>query len=416
MSSTSLKCAACGGQLRPAGDPDHLVCVYCGTLATRPAPPTAGPAAAPAKAAPPRAAPLVAAAIGALVLLLGAASVIFAVRVTGEGSEERADGSPAPGLVERAPARERYLWDDVGGAPVPARVAGAPAVIGRIRTSPADDLYILATDAATLEPRWRLGPLGTYSQGYRHTRFAVSGQRVAVSDFRSTLRVLDLQTGRELRSLNLTDRVEAICPAEAGVVWVRQVDERVLRVDLETGATASGEAPPACQTAHELHRARRGWTAEEDQRRLELPGYQTREQLEEGSSGVAWVVRSPGTPTPYAVGYDPATLAVRWTTPIPSIDPHLVRDESLRPALKDGTFYVNYGEGDEVWHLTALDAATGARRWDLKLRPIFAVDSIDGIEAADGYVYVTRTSSLDVYTANGERVGTIGDDTYDDEL
>ena len=72
------------------------------------------------------------------------------------------------------------------------------------------------------------------------------------------------------------------------------------------------------------------------------------------------------------------------------------------------------GEGQEHWHLAAFDAKTGDRLWDDKLRSIFAVDWLHGIEATANHVFLVRMSSVEVYdAATGALKATIGAENYD---
>ena len=53
-------------------------------------------------------------------------------------------------------------------------------------------------------------------------------------------------------------------------------------------------------------------------------------------------------------------------------------------------------------------------QWDITLRGIFAVDRVNGLQATEQHVFVTRTSSLEIYAvSDGRLLGTIGRETYD---
>jgi hypothetical protein len=82
--------------------------------------------------------------------------------------------------------------------------------------------------------------------------------------------------------------------------------------------------------------------------------------------------------------------------------------------LGGGRYLTVYGVGDgqdQRWRLAAFDARSGARRWDVALAPL-APDRIGPIRATAAHVYVSRTSSLDVFDAKtGDLVGTLGEET-----
>ena len=82
--------------------------------------------------------------------------------------------------------------------------------------------------------------------------------------------------------------------------------------------------------------------------------------------------------------------------------------------IAGGRVVVTYGAGQEDWYLASFDANTGSRVWETKLRPLFAVDSLNGLTVTDKYVLLGRTSSLEVFDAtDGSLLGTVGKETYD---
>jgi hypothetical protein len=123
-------------------------------------------------------------------------------------------------------------------------------------------------------------------------------------------------------------------------------------------------------------------------------------------------VKSPGTPIPYALGFSLKTRELSFQQVLPTVDPMTVRG-SEHAALTAGRYIAVYGVGSAGWHLTALDAKDGARLWDVALRSLFAVDHIEALVATAQFVYVNRTSSLDIYSASsGQLIGTVGNETY----
>ena len=129
---------------------------------------------------------------------------------------------------------------------------------------------------------------------------------------------------------------------------------------------------------------------------------------------VAVGVKSPGTAMPKAIGF--VNGAPTWETWIPAVDLATVQEPSfgiVADRFGDRLVAV-YGVGPEEWRVTLLDTTNGARLWDIKLRPIFEVDSIDHVQLTTDRVLVERTNSLDVLdAATGKLVGVVGDDSYD---
>ena len=416
MELVELKCTQCGASLPPQAEGGVYRCTYCGRAyepVAEQAPQVVqvqiqmpvqryqariggGRSSSAARG------------IGCLVPILFAAGgfVAFQTMRTASTSSTKGRSIPTPSFL--AP-HERMYWDSVGGAPQPATIGGAPAAIGRVRMGK-DELYVVAFNPATTELLWKVGPLGTYSQGYRATFFAALGDRVAVSDYRSKVHLVDTQTGMEVSQVTLTDHVDRLCPVGPTTVYVGTVDKRGAVLDTHTGATHAGTAPAGCEDGA-LARFRHDAPGKSPK----VPGFATRHTVVNGDIAVAAGGKSPGTEIPMAVGFDPKTSAVRWTVVLAQADPSLVRPRSNEhDALAPGMYVTMYGVGDKAWHITALEPRSGARIWDTELRKIFAVDSIDGIVAGGGWVYVTRTSSLAILNGTtGKITGAIGDETYE---
>ena len=439
MRLVSPKCTSCGASLGPREEAGTYTCEYCGTTFTAEPAEPAEPARALAEALRAQAArsaeeaqalreALRARALAdneavpasrsgcavavVVILLVLAAGGALAWFLYNRSAPERATQA-AFGLE----SNEWVLWDDYGGAPVPATVKGQPAVLGRIRVMPdKDELWIVAIDAATALPFWKVGPFGTYLEGYQHTRFAVSGRFVAVSDFHSILHVYDLDTGGERRKLTLSDRVQYICPMpESNGVWLEVADNRHLTVALASGMTRESERPEHC--AGSLYYSRENARSSGKELAPTVEGFEAVRTRIDGDVAVAAGVKKPGTPIPRVVGFDPATKAVRWSSPVPSVDPNTVRPGSSEyDALAAGRYVTVYGAGADAWHLTAFDARDGTRLWDRTLRPLFSVDSIHDVVATKTHVFVVRTSSLHIFeAATGKLVGPVGKELYDDE-
>lgn len=404
LPAVSIKCSNCGAELTQPPTPaaiggQEIVCEYCGShnALQPPAPAIVSPRRV---VVPPRAParPVMGSVgVGVILALIVVGSFVLRAGIRG-----------IPGIGGLF--GDKSNWDEGGGPPAIAKIAGTEAVVGRLR-GPDDQLFVGAYDGATLELRWKAGPYGTYSQAYKAIHFAVSGAHVVVSDAHSVLHLIDLETGKDARTVTLTDKVEVLCPRSADRMWVRQVDERTVDVDLTTGAvSAAPTAPPGCD-ASSTH------GAEVKKRDLpKIPGFESKRELDAESAVVLLGEKSPGTATPMLVGLDPKTLAIRWQEPLPSVDLATVRADSkngANAAVHHDRVIATYGVGEKSWHVAAIDAKTGARQWDVVLRPIFAVDWLQGVTCTDTRVYIVRMQTIDVLDAvTGKAIGTIGSDTY----
>lgn len=307
-------------------------------------------------------------------------------------------------------------WDNVGGPPIVAAVAGGEVVVGRLRNVGRDDqLYVGAFDGATAKARWKVGPFGTYGQAYRSTHFTVSGQHVVVTDYHAKAHIYDLETGTERHTVALTDWIDgaaSVWPIPPDKAGLAQVDGRRTILDLSTGAATEAPAPAASAT--------QPGAPPSDGVALEglprIPGFAPVRAYSADGTIVAYGHKAPGTPTPMVVGLDAGAASPRWQLPVPVVDSATVRNDDMgeHTSAVHGDWFVGvYGVGQRAWHVTAIDTREGARQWDVVLRPIFSVDSINGLIVSTSRVYIVREESLEVRDASsGALVGTIGSETY----
>lgn len=429
MAIVSLDCPNCGAKLPPREDTGRTRCEYCGaTFETARA--THHPY-APVPAQAVSRAPL-ALALGITGVMVAMGVVMFIVTaqdmpLSGPSPAMGFDVNGAPAQVAVAAAataeeRQRFGWDDNGGPPAVVVLDGKEHVIGRIRdrTDGADELYIAVFAADTGAARYRVGPLGSYSDGYRATHFAAVDGRLVVTDFRSTLKIHDLATGDVQKEVALTDRAEQLCLTgddEAPQLYLHQVDRRSFLVDPAAAALKDAKLPKDCEDLRWYGREGdpRAKRSDRVRKAPKVDGFEAQAVHLDGDLAVARGVKSPGTAYPMAVGFDPKTHAVRWKSPVAAVDLASVRErDNAQDGLAAGRYIASYGEGQEYWHLTAFDAKTGARLWDHKLRSVFAVDWLQGLAVTDKHIYLVRMSSLEVHdVTTGALVATIGDDTYD---
>ena len=290
---------------------------------------------------------------------------------------------------------------------------------------PGDDLWVAAFDGTRFQKVWAAGPFGKYSQGYQSTLFRVVGHDVVVTDYRATVHVYDLATGHEARSLKLSDRAKEMCASPDGknVVWIALTDESSVSFDAEAGTATPTPRPAWCPDRTPSDDCR-GWlkrgppmlSCHGPDVAPKVTGFQASNVVEEGDVAVALGKKHPGTAIPMAVGFDlhaPKTMAsVKWEQPIPAGDQTNAAESStvaLMDALVDGRFVAPYQLTPKGWHLTAFDARSGERIWDVPLQPIIGVDHPEGFALSATRVYVMRTVSIEVYDAKtGALAGTVG--------
>lgn len=412
MKLVSLTCTHCGAKLPPQKEAGNYTCSYCGTsfAAKEPTPPKPPKEkSSKSKPAPSTNAPeaksglrlsMLFSMLGSLLPLAIIGYVVY--RVNGPMLKGNVNGL-------RLGSPLRAIWDRVGGPPVPVQIGGHEAVLGRMRLND-DQLFIVATESATGNPLWKVGPLGTYGEAYQNAFFATTEKHIVASDGRGSLHVHDLLTGKELKQIPLRDRATNLCSVSQNSVAVAVLDRHHVILDTDSLSLRESPLPSGCNSHRRSYLEDRGPHA----KKPSVRGFEMHDAHVEGDIGVAAAVKTPGTPTPYAIGFVPGTREVRWQELLPTVDPLSVR-ASERDALVGGRYFAVYGVGSNSagWHLTALDGKSGSRLFDVELRPVFAVDSIEGLVATAGFVYVNRTSSLEIFeAATGKLITTVGNETY----
>lgn len=436
-------CTNCGASIQltePAAAGAPITCRYCGqTFEALPPPPP--PQQRVIVVAPnlPQAAAVAAAtaaarSVGALIrsivigvmFLVAGVGVFVAKMATSTHAGATISGVSVPGLDLKLPTLSSFMWDTVSGPPIPAAVGGGgvEGFVGRVRQRGDDQLWIAAFEGAKLGEVWKVGPFGTYSQGYQSTFTGVVGNHVVVTDYKASVHIYDLATGREAHSLKLSDRAKAMCTAPDGKahVWIEAADKHDVLVDVEAGTSAPAARPAWCPDLWASSDDCRGWLKRGAPRPAcrgidaapKVNGFQSVNVVEQGDLAVALGKKHPGTAVPMAVGFDPHAKTVRWEQALPSGDQTSAAESSTISVMDDlegGRFVAPYELTPKGWHFTAFDARSGQRLWDTALQPIIGVDHPEGFSLSTERLYVMRTSSVEVYDAKtGSLVGVVGQD------
>ena len=415
-------CPNCGASLEGAPPGSAIVCRYCGHSFQTP--PEVNPPPRIIVISPGHGRPVVPVRGAAGRSVLSIFFSLFVVGIVGFVSVVRGRSQSLVNLPSEIVAAtvSDFMWDTVSGPPIPAAVSGGvEGFVGRIRTRGDDTLWIAGFEGAKLGQVWKAGPLGTYSQAYQSTFAAVVGRSVVVTDYRANLHVYDLSTGRETRTLKLTDRAKSVCTAPNGKarVWIQMSDEKNVVFDVDEGTSAPSPRPAWCP-ASESSGDCRGWLTRGAPRpgcrgpegTPKENGFEAVNLVEDGDSAVALGKKHPGSALPIAVGFDPKTKAVRWQEAVASGDQAAASESSstsIMDALAGGRFVVPYELTSKGWHFTAFDARSGQRLWDVPLPSGIGIDEPQGFSLSATRVYVLRTSSVEVYDARtGALVGGIG--------
>lgn len=426
---TAATCARCGAPLRLDPSTPKQVCTFCGNEhlfePTRTPPPpfqprpfAPQPFSPPAPVVVPPAAPTFVGVAFALSVVLAIVGAVVAV-VVGQGS---GNSSALPGGGGVVPAGEHLQWSANGASVVPARIDGDSVedFVGRyvildLGGQTTQTLFVGGFSGATFARVWKAGPYGTLQEGLMGTHLAVAGDRVAVTDFRSTLHVLDVATGKELRSVRLSDRAQSVCAPADGrkQVWVEVVDRNHQIIDLDSGKAEAAARPAWCRSGGSLFHGCAGARAscsEETKSAPKQPGFGADLVFTDGSTAVATGHKEPGTRTPMVIGFDTTSKTVAWSTMVPADPASFGGLENSAGDLVAGRFFTTYGLNDQKGsRLVSLDAKSGARRWDVAVPRSESGSGVAGLTATSTRVYVPHWTWLDVFdAASGKHLGTVG--------
>lgn len=320
------------------------------------------------------------------------------------------DGPGAGGVV---PAGEHLQWGAGFGpsvAPVFLNDDAVEDFVGLYRIM-SEDLYVGGFDGKTLGRVWKSAPLGSLSDGVAYTHFALAGRRVAVTDFRANVHVLEVATGAEVGKVVLSDRARRVCapPKDVSAVWIEVADGKDVLVDTQTLTSKPSSAPAWCRPRSTPGSGCEGGSAACSLAgaSVRVAGFRAEVVLAAGDRRVAIGARDPGTATPMAVGLD-ARGGATWTATLPD-DPAIAHPGAPLADLAAGKLFACFELSSRGSRLVALDVETGARLWDVQVPRSTEGSGPWAITATATRVYVPHWTWLDVLDAtNGKLVGTVG--------
>ena len=431
MAASSANCCLnCGAALPATMTPQMMRCAFCGReqLVT---PPWTGPGAMPPPMPMQASRGVPGALIALLVLLPVLGLVVFGVYVWEKGrygsttktwtlttSTTTSWSYSTPPTLSPATST-RIQWR---GPAVPVAAIDGDAVEDFVGvymvldfTSGTQTQYAGAFSGATFEPIWSSAPLGTLVEGATATHVGVAGAFVVVTDYKYQAHILDLRTGRELNVVTLTDRAQDVCsPVDTrNEVWIEVADHRSVTIDLSSGKVTAATKRPAFCPAHPDDVFSFGC------RNIRAPcydadgapaasGFHASFVLRDGKSAVAIGEKSPGTPIPIAMGFDPVTKVETWRQVIPN-DPTRAQAFPFEAAdFARGRLVAAYALSSLTWRVAAFDAVTGARSWDVPLGGGMG-SGAEAITLGKERAYIVNWLELEVLDVRtGATLGTVG--------
>jgi outer membrane protein assembly factor BamB len=271
-------------------------------------------------------------------------------------------------------------------------------------------IYVAAFDGASRKELWRSGPYGTSAY---ETKYAVAASWVVIADPNAKAHVLALTTGKELGAFALTDKADELCVAgDAKAVWVGCADQKGVTIDLASLTAREAPRPAACPKAasdcRNVHTALAGCADGDLGPKVE--GLYPEAVLQQGDDGVVFGTRSPGTPTPMAVGFDPKSQSIRWQKPLVGT-PTTAWDARLHAVdMADGRLFAEYvSKEGKAGRLMALDVKTGAVLWDVPVPNTDSVAEASEMTISATRVYLPHWTWLDIFDVKtGAHIDTLG--------
>ncbi len=314
------------------------------------------------------------------------------------GAAPDAAAPTVPAVAERG-----FQWQN---APLIAQVGGDETedVVG-LFTTVGDDgklsYFVGAFDGATLSRLWRAGPIAVIERGEKSPILQLAVGHLLAAESNG-VHLYTLTSGEERGTIHTSDRVTELCVhgPDKSKVWARVADGKNVALDITLAEAKAMEPPPQGCWAPKPAKVESP----------AAPGFAPSKVLVEADVAIALGAKSPGTPVPMAVGFDPKSKKIRWQHAIAeSEDPTSVVAGAGRIAeLSDGRLYASFRAQAGGWRFAAIDGKAGERAWEV---PIPDGNASQGtVTVSPSRVYLFHGNWLDVFDKiTGHQAGTLGD-------
>ena len=253
---------------------------------------------------------------------------------------------------------------------------------------------VAAYDGTTGERLWSTPYLGSLKSTIG-MRMGLVYDHVIVADAGGEARVFKHGGEAPLWTMNLGERLAAVCNGDQGQVVLKTVDGRGVALDLASGAARPATAPSPCTTDAVALSAAILSTEMSREARMRRNGPSVEGMHVEAWLDVSPQVRvvvgdkTPGTRVPMVAVLHGEALA--WASPMPAQDP-LRASGSIDnlAAADDRAVFVVYELAYEP-RVTAFDLADGRRMWDVAVPK-----GVRALVPVQDRVYVVQSSALDV--------------------
>ncbi|NPD28300.1 PQQ-binding-like beta-propeller repeat protein [Corallococcus exiguus] len=430
------RCPHCNAPFTPQTAKTHYVCGYCGHAfdLDGPLPVQPGPRAPPPAQKNQQVVVMLAGV--AVMVLMGVMGAVFFLAAGPDTHEPiripppaavrpvAPPVIPAPPPEPPKPAPERIQWVERGApAFVDVNGDGTEDIVGHVSVhEPSSGFrhFIAAFDGRTFQKLWESAP----SEGpdaSRYTKVIAQNGRLVMSEQR-TVNLLELETGKRLGRVPLTDSPRRLCipPGDTTSVWVELVDHQHLLFDTLTAtAKPAPRAPKGCatpplspQTCNMSRPAEHPTSCERSSYPpSDIRGFSTKYLFRTGGYTLALGTRWPGTQVPLVALYAPGNRKPLWHDTVSEKDPLLLRDTAPEVGeITQDAVYVVYELDKGGAQLIRRDLRTGAVAWDVALPETDFTSQLTALWVRGGRVYVPLWGRLRVLdAATGDRIGGIGE-------
>jgi DNA-directed RNA polymerase subunit RPC12/RpoP len=285
-------------------------------------------------------------------------------------------------------------------------------------------VYMVAVDGATQKRLWKQGDFGDISNDNANTRtkFMTIGSEIVLVESKANAKIYDLKTGRELRSVALSDKADYFCryPDDDKKVWIEVSDKNHVDLDIATAQISPApNRPPGCPTWSNRNDCPEAASAQcvpkhddkHNQQVAKPEGMYVQFALRDGDNLVAFGYKQPGTGYPMLAGISSNGKKVAWKRRVVEDVNRTVStsQQNEQSDIVNGVAYTIYEEADE-YHLIAVTAADGKTVWDivLPMQDTTIPPDPEALMASQNRLFVLDHQVINVFApADGSLIGTV---------
>jgi hypothetical protein len=228
--------------------------------------------------------------------------------------------------------------------------------------------FLVSMRLSDLKENWRVPVQSKRDDWYQSTFVEIVDAEIYLMGSDATIQRLSSESGRRIKSQNLTDVATNLCWHESGIVVV-QKDEQHQLLAPKDWTFSPVSLPPGCEKS----RSDEARKTKNRDLRPKVPGLSFFRVHQENDLAVAVGYKHPGTALPMAVGFHPSTAEILWTEPISGAPADQIKEKGsgmfTAEALSDSVFYSFSQQMENKATVVGRNAETGALLWEETLPP-----------------------------------------------